>query len=96
MISDMRLVIIGGGILCTAHALAAIGRGHTVVQLEREPDLKDTCAGTPSPASHPKDVTVVTPDWNKVLDDLGGDVAAYQKAAGSWTETPRSAACSHR
>ncbi|RDI48945.1 FAD dependent oxidoreductase TIGR03364 [Nocardia mexicana] len=32
----MRLVIIGGGILGTAHALAAIGRGHEVVQLERE------------------------------------------------------------
>lgn len=34
----MRLVIIGGGILGTAHALAAIGRGHQVVQLEREPE----------------------------------------------------------
>ncbi|MFF3567085.1 TIGR03364 family FAD-dependent oxidoreductase [Nocardia jiangxiensis] len=36
----MRLVIIGGGILGTAHALAAIGRGHTVVQLEREAEAR--------------------------------------------------------
>ncbi len=36
MISVMRLVIVGGGILGTAHALAATGRGHTVIQLERE------------------------------------------------------------
>ncbi|WP_328403879.1 TIGR03364 family FAD-dependent oxidoreductase [Nocardia sp. NBC_00403] len=36
----MRLVIIGGGILGTAHALAAIGRGHEVVQVEREPEAR--------------------------------------------------------
>ncbi|WP_433202208.1 TIGR03364 family FAD-dependent oxidoreductase [Nocardia sp. CA-107356] len=36
----MRLVIIGGGILGTAHAMAAIGRGHEVVQLEREPEAR--------------------------------------------------------
>lgn len=32
----MRVTIIGGGILGTAHALEAIQRGHTVVHLERE------------------------------------------------------------
>ncbi|GAB4584571.1 TIGR03364 family FAD-dependent oxidoreductase [Nocardia sp. IFM 10818] len=36
----MRLVIIGGGILGTAHALAAIGRGHDVVHLEREVEAR--------------------------------------------------------
>ncbi|MGV9410854.1 TIGR03364 family FAD-dependent oxidoreductase [Nocardia sp. NPDC003693] len=36
----MRLVIIGGGILGTAHALAAIRRGHRVVQLEREVEAR--------------------------------------------------------
>ncbi|WP_280371378.1 TIGR03364 family FAD-dependent oxidoreductase [Nocardia wallacei] len=36
----MRLVIIGGGILGTAHALTAIGRGHEVVQLERESEAR--------------------------------------------------------
>ncbi|WP_405139076.1 TIGR03364 family FAD-dependent oxidoreductase [Nocardia sp. NBC_01388] len=36
----MRLVIIGGGIIGTAHALAAIGRGHQVVQLEREAEAR--------------------------------------------------------
>ncbi|MCX4094217.1 TIGR03364 family FAD-dependent oxidoreductase [Nocardia sp. alder85J] len=36
----MRLVIIGGGILGTAHALAAVRRGHEVVQLEREAEAR--------------------------------------------------------
>ncbi|MET8774943.1 TIGR03364 family FAD-dependent oxidoreductase [Nocardia sp. NPDC004654] len=36
----MRVVIIGGGILGTAHALAAVRRGHEVVQLEREPEAR--------------------------------------------------------
>ncbi|WP_067463272.1 TIGR03364 family FAD-dependent oxidoreductase [Nocardia amamiensis] len=36
----MRLVIIGGGILGTTHAMAAIRRGHEVVQLEREPEAR--------------------------------------------------------
>ncbi|MFF3225597.1 TIGR03364 family FAD-dependent oxidoreductase [Nocardia suismassiliense] len=36
----MRLVIIGGGILGTAHALAAVRRGHEVVQLERETEAR--------------------------------------------------------
>ncbi|WP_425300893.1 2-aminoethylphosphonate ABC transporter substrate-binding protein [Nocardia wallacei] len=30
-----------------------------------------------------RDVTVVRPDWNEVLEDLDGDIAAYQKATGS-------------
>lgn len=33
---SMRSVVIGGGLLGTAHALAAVRRGHEVVQLERE------------------------------------------------------------
>ncbi|MBF6128494.1 TIGR03364 family FAD-dependent oxidoreductase [Nocardia brasiliensis] len=36
----MRLVIIGGGILGTAHALAAVRRGHEVVQVERETEAR--------------------------------------------------------
>ncbi|AXK89078.1 TIGR03364 family FAD-dependent oxidoreductase [Nocardia farcinica] len=36
----MRVTIIGGGILGTAHALAAVRRGHEVVQLEREPEAR--------------------------------------------------------
>jgi glycine/D-amino acid oxidase-like deaminating enzyme len=32
----MRVTIVGGGILGTTHALEAVGRGHDVVQLERE------------------------------------------------------------
>ena len=36
----MRVTIVGGGILGTAHALEAVGRGHEVVQLEREPEAR--------------------------------------------------------
>jgi FAD dependent oxidoreductase TIGR03364 len=40
MVRAMRVTIIGGGILGTAHALEAIGRGHDVVQLEREAEAR--------------------------------------------------------
>ncbi|MBC2591291.1 TIGR03364 family FAD-dependent oxidoreductase [Rhodococcus aetherivorans] len=36
----MRILIIGGGILGTAHADAAVRRGHDVVHLEREPEAR--------------------------------------------------------
>jgi FAD dependent oxidoreductase TIGR03364 len=36
----MRVTIVGGGILGTAQALEAIGRGHEVVQLEREAEAR--------------------------------------------------------
>jgi len=36
----MRVIIVGGGILGTAHALEAIRRGHEVVHLEREPEAR--------------------------------------------------------
>lgn len=36
----MRVIIIGGGILGTAHAVEAVRRGHDVVQLEREPEAR--------------------------------------------------------
>lgn len=37
---DMRVIVVGGGILGTAHAWAAIERGHDVVQLEREAEAR--------------------------------------------------------
>ena len=40
MVGLMRVTIVGGGILGTAHALEAIGRGHEVVQLEREAEAR--------------------------------------------------------
>ncbi|MEV6768192.1 2-aminoethylphosphonate ABC transporter substrate-binding protein [Nocardia sp. NPDC051030] len=48
-------------------------------------DLKDApaAAGSVSPASLVKNVEVLHPDWNKVLEDLDADVAAYTKATGS-------------
>src|SRR5258705_6878953 len=36
----MRVTIVGGGILGTTHALEAVGRGHEVVQLERESEAR--------------------------------------------------------
>lgn len=36
----MRVIIIGGGILGTAHAVEAVRRGHQVVQLEREGEAR--------------------------------------------------------
>nr|WP_090343295.1 TIGR03364 family FAD-dependent oxidoreductase [Mycolicibacterium malmesburyense]CRL74225.1 FAD dependent oxidoreductase [Mycolicibacterium malmesburyense] len=36
----MRIIIIGGGILGTAHAFEAVRRGHQVVQLEREAEAR--------------------------------------------------------
>src|SRR4029077_2399136 len=36
----MRVTIVGGGILGTTHALEAVGRGHEVVQLEREAEAR--------------------------------------------------------
>ncbi len=37
----MKIIIIGGGILGTAHALEAISRGHHVIQLEREQQARE-------------------------------------------------------
>ncbi|WP_460438914.1 TIGR03364 family FAD-dependent oxidoreductase [Amycolatopsis stemonae] len=36
----MRILIVGGGVLGTAHAWQAVERGHEVVQLEREPEAR--------------------------------------------------------
>src|SRR5882672_10619848 len=36
----MRVTIIGGGIIGTAHALEAVQRGHHVTQLEREVEAR--------------------------------------------------------
>lgn len=36
----MRVTIVGGGVLGTAHAWEAVERGHTVVQLEREAEAR--------------------------------------------------------
>lgn len=40
MVVGVRVIIIGGGILGTAHALEAIRRGHHVVQIERETEAR--------------------------------------------------------
>jgi glycerol-3-phosphate dehydrogenase len=40
MVGTVRVAIVGGGILGTAHALEAIARGHEVVQFEREAEAR--------------------------------------------------------
>jgi FAD dependent oxidoreductase TIGR03364 len=40
MVCGMRVTIVGGGILGTAHALEAVRRGHRVIQLEREAEAR--------------------------------------------------------
>lgn len=40
MVDYVRVAIVGGGILGTAHALEAIARGHEVVQFEREAEAR--------------------------------------------------------
>jgi len=39
-VDEMRVTIVGGGILGTMHALEAVRRGHDVVQLEREVEAR--------------------------------------------------------
>lgn len=36
----MRVIIVGGGVIGTTHAWEAVRRGHSVVQLEREPEAR--------------------------------------------------------
>jgi FAD dependent oxidoreductase TIGR03364 len=38
--ATVRIAVVGGGILGTAHALEAVARGHQVVQLERETEAR--------------------------------------------------------
>src|ERR1700743_2692239 len=38
--NDGTVVIVGGGILGTMHAVSARQRGHRVIQLEREPEAR--------------------------------------------------------
>jgi FAD dependent oxidoreductase TIGR03364 len=38
--NNMKIIVIGGGILGTAHALEAVARGHEVVHLEREREAR--------------------------------------------------------
>ncbi|MBF6065383.1 2-aminoethylphosphonate ABC transporter substrate-binding protein [Nocardia terpenica] len=69
--------------LLTADVQRTLGPDAMAVPVRK--DLKDAPAATGglSPAAYLKDVTVVNPDWNAVLADLDGDVAAYQKVTGS-------------
>ena len=89
MTCPMRLVIIGGGILGTAHALAAIGRGHTVVQLEREPEARGATVrnfGLVWVSGRSAGELELTLRSRRLWEEIGGRVAGVGfRAAGSIT-----------
>ncbi|MGW4632806.1 TIGR03364 family FAD-dependent oxidoreductase [Nocardia sp. NPDC004415] len=85
----MRLVIIGGGILGTAHAWAAITRGHTVVQLEREREARGATVrnfGLVWVSGRSADELALTLRSREMWAEIGGRVAGVGfRPAGSIT-----------
>lgn len=69
--------------LLSAEAQQTLGPDAMAFPARRDVRDAPPADGGPSPSALIRDVTVVTPDWNKVLVELDGDVAAYQKATGS-------------
>nr|WP_245745836.1 2-aminoethylphosphonate ABC transporter substrate-binding protein [Nocardia altamirensis] len=69
--------------LLSAEAQKTLGPDAFAVSARAE--LRDTPAtgSAPSPSSVLKGVDLLPVDWNTVLTDLDGDLAAYQKATGS-------------
>jgi len=89
MMLDMRLVIIGGGILGTAHALAAVGRGHSVVQLERETQARGATVrnfGLVWVSGRSASELEITLRSRRLWEEIGGRVAGVGfRPAGSIT-----------
>ncbi|MFI5779949.1 TIGR03364 family FAD-dependent oxidoreductase [Nocardia sp. NPDC051570] len=85
----MRLVIIGGGILGTAHAFAAIGRGHEVVQLERETEARGATVrnfGLVWVSGRSAGELAITLRSRRFWEEIGGRVPGVGfRAAGSVT-----------
>ncbi|WP_194834783.1 2-aminoethylphosphonate ABC transporter substrate-binding protein [Nocardia sp. XZ_19_369] len=68
--------------LLSAEAQKSLGSDAFAVPARAE--LRDAPAGSgPSPSSLLQGVELLPVDWNTVLTDLDGDLAAYQKATGS-------------
>ncbi|MFI9404205.1 2-aminoethylphosphonate ABC transporter substrate-binding protein [Nocardia sp. NPDC052316] len=68
--------------LLSAQAQKSLGSDAFAVPARAE--LRDAPTGSgPSPSSVLKGVDLLPVDWNTVLADLDGDLAAYQKATGS-------------
>ncbi|MBU3063964.1 TIGR03364 family FAD-dependent oxidoreductase [Nocardia sp. NEAU-G5] len=85
----MRLVIIGGGILGTAHALAAVGRGHTVVQVEREVEARGATVrnfGLVWVSGRSERELEITLRSRRLWEEIGGRIAGVGfRPAGSIT-----------
>ena len=84
----MRLVIIGGGILGTAHALEAVRRGHDVVQLEREKEARGATVRNfglvwvSGRADHEIDATLRS---RELWEQIGGTAEIGFRPTGSMT-----------
>ncbi|ATL72120.1 TIGR03364 family FAD-dependent oxidoreductase [Nocardia terpenica] len=85
----MRLVIIGGGILGTAHALAAVDRGHEVVQLERETEARGATVrnfGLVWVSGRSADELAITLRSRQLWEEIGGRIPGVGfRPAGSIT-----------
>jgi FAD dependent oxidoreductase TIGR03364 len=85
----MRVTIVGGGILGTAHALEAVGRGHEVVQLEREAEARGATVrnfGLIWVSGRATDELAVTLRARELWDKLGAEIPGIGfRPAGSLT-----------
>lgn len=89
MMLGMRLVIIGGGILGTAHALTAVDRGHEVVQLERETEARGATVrnfGLVWVSGRSADELAITLRSRQLWEEIGGRIPGVGfRPAGSIT-----------
>ena len=69
----MRVTIVGGGILGTTHALEAVGRGHEVVQLEREAEARVATAAAKIAGGHGAVTETVTRGIRQALGAAAAD-----------------------
>jgi FAD dependent oxidoreductase TIGR03364 len=94
----MRVTIIGGGILGTAHAVEAVHRGHRVVQLEREAEARGATVrnfGLVWVSGRARSELSITLRSRELWEELGAQIPGIGfRPAGSLTllRTPREVA----
>ncbi|MCV7282150.1 TIGR03364 family FAD-dependent oxidoreductase [Mycolicibacterium flavescens] len=97
----MRLIIIGGGILGTAHAFEAVRRGHEVVHLEREAEARGATVrnfGLVWVSGRASEELEITLRSRQLWEEIGADVPGVGfRANGSLTllRTPAEIAVAH-
>src|ERR1700742_4765784 len=89
MVGTMRVTIVGGGILGTTLALEAVGRGHDVVQLEREAEARGATVrnfGLVWVSGRATDELAATLRARELWEKLGAEIPAVGfRPAGSMT-----------